>query len=107
MTRWDVKCVPRASAPCRPVWPRSRTLDRRSRRRSARRSSHISDRRMPDPPEGEAGRSGHTSIPRRALQAARREVHAMRASKEIGDDAFHQMEEDLDWIEMADGSKGE
>jgi monovalent cation/hydrogen antiporter len=60
-----------------------------------------------DPAEGEARRSGHTSIHRRALQAARREVHAMRASKEIGDDAFHQMEEDLDWIEMADGSKGE
>jgi len=27
----------------------------------------------------------------------------MRASDEIGDDAFHQMEEELDWIEMADG----
>jgi hypothetical protein len=30
----------------------------------------------------------------------------MRTSDEIGDDAFHQMEEELDWIEMADG-KGE
>jgi hypothetical protein len=25
----------------------------------------------------------------------------MRASGEIGDDAFHQIEEELDWIEMA------
>jgi CPA1 family monovalent cation:H+ antiporter len=25
----------------------------------------------------------------------------MRASDEIGDDAFHQMEEELDWLEMA------
>jgi len=32
---------------------------------------------------------------------------ATRASDEIGDDAFHQMEEELDWIEMADGGKGE
>jgi hypothetical protein len=30
----------------------------------------------------------------------------MRASGEIGDDAFHQMEQEFDWIEMADG-KGE
>jgi CPA1 family monovalent cation:H+ antiporter len=25
----------------------------------------------------------------------------MRASGEIGDDAFHRVEEDLDWLEMA------
>jgi hypothetical protein len=25
----------------------------------------------------------------------------MRASGEIGDDAFHRMEEELDWLEMA------
>jgi CPA1 family monovalent cation:H+ antiporter len=60
-----------------------------------------------DPAEGEARRSGHTSMHRQALSAARQAVHAMRASNEIGDDAFHLMEEDLDWIEMADGSKGE
>jgi hypothetical protein len=29
----------------------------------------------------------------------------MRASEEIGDDAFHQMEEELDWIEMSAGGK--
>jgi hypothetical protein len=27
----------------------------------------------------------------------------MRASDEIGDDAFHQVEEELDWLEMATG----
>ena len=53
--------------------------------------------------EGEARRSAHTEIHRRAIHAARREVHAMRASAEIGDDAFHLMEEHLDWLEMADG----
>ena len=31
----------------------------------------------------------------------------MRANDEIGDDAFHQMEEELDWIEMAGGGKDE
>jgi hypothetical protein len=25
----------------------------------------------------------------------------MRANDEIGDDAFHRMEEELDWLEMA------
>jgi monovalent cation/hydrogen antiporter len=43
----------------------------------------------------------HGKIHRTALEAARHAVHAMRASDEIGDDAFHQMEEELDWMEMA------
>src|SRR5205809_4847712 len=58
-----------------------------------------------DPDEGEARRFVHGDIHRRALQAARQAVLAMRASDEIGDDAFHQMEEELDWIEMAGGGK--
>ena len=29
----------------------------------------------------------------------------MRASDEIGDDAFHRMEEELDWLEMAGGGR--
>ena len=38
-------------------------------------------------------------------KAARQAVLAMRASDEIGDDAFHEVEEELDWLEMADGGK--
>jgi CPA1 family monovalent cation:H+ antiporter len=45
-------------------------------------------------------RSTHSEIHRGALQAARQAVLAMRANDEIGDDAFHQMEEELDWLEM-------
>jgi monovalent cation/hydrogen antiporter len=52
-------------------------------------------------------RSAHREIYRGALQAARQAVLAMRASDEIGDDAFHRIEEELDWLEMADGRKGE
>jgi CPA1 family monovalent cation:H+ antiporter len=58
-----------------------------------------------NPEEGEARRFAHADIRRRALQAARQAVHAMRASEDIGDDAFHQLEEELDWIEMAGGGK--
>jgi Na+/H+ antiporter len=58
-----------------------------------------------DPEEGDARRFAHSDIHRRAIQAARQAVLAMRASDEIGDDAFHQMEEELDWIEMAGGGK--
>jgi hypothetical protein len=29
----------------------------------------------------------------------------MRASDEIGDDAFHRIEEELDWLEMAGSAK--
>jgi CPA1 family monovalent cation:H+ antiporter len=56
-----------------------------------------------NPEEGNARRLAHGDIHRLALQAARQAVLAMRASDEIGDDAFHQMEEELDWIEMAGG----
>jgi CPA1 family monovalent cation:H+ antiporter len=31
----------------------------------------------------------------------------MRVNHEIGDDAFHRMEEELDWLEMAGRSKDE
>jgi Na+/H+ antiporter len=52
-------------------------------------------------------RSAHVEMYRAALQAARQAVLAMRANNEIGDDAFHLVEEDLDWLEMAVGSKPE
>ena len=47
--------------------------------------------------------AAHSEIHRTALLAARRAVIAMRDNDEIGDDAFHQMEEELDWLEMAGG----
>ena len=53
------------------------------------------------------GASPHHDIHRRAIAAARRAVLAMRASEEIGDDAFHQVEEALDWIEMSGGNEKE
>jgi CPA1 family monovalent cation:H+ antiporter len=55
-------------------------------------------------PDRDAGRVAHSDLHRRVLQAARRAVLAMRANEEIGDDAFHQTEEELDWIEMSGGS---
>jgi monovalent cation/hydrogen antiporter len=53
--------------------------------------------------DAESSQSAHTDIHRRAIQAARQAVFAMRDNDEIGDDAFHQMEEELDWLEMAEG----
>ena len=61
-------------------------------------SAHLSDddaRRGSD--------SQHVELHQRALHAARERVLRMRANNEIGDDAFHQVEEDLDWLEMAGG----
>ena len=48
-----------------------------------------------------SSRSAHSDIHLRAVDAARRAVIDMRTNQEIGDDAFHQVEEDLDWLEMA------
>jgi CPA1 family monovalent cation:H+ antiporter len=50
-------------------------------------------------------RSEHGELVRGALQAARQAVIAMRANDEIGDDAFHRIEEELDWLEMAGGGE--
>jgi CPA1 family monovalent cation:H+ antiporter len=49
--------------------------------------------------------SPHAEMHYRALSAAREAILAMRASEEIGDDAFHRIEEDLDWMEMAGGRR--
>jgi monovalent cation/hydrogen antiporter len=38
----------------------------------------------------------------KALQAARQALLALRDSGEIGDDAFHTLENDLDWMEVSD-----
>ncbi len=51
------------------------------------------------------GDAAHGDLHREAVQAAREAVLAMRANDEIGDDAFHQMEEELDWLEMAGGAR--
>lgn len=59
-----------------------------------------------DEAAGEAGqvtRTAHNEIYRAAVQAARRAIIAMRSSDEIGDDAFHRMEEELDLLEMTGG----
>jgi CPA1 family monovalent cation:H+ antiporter len=53
-----------------------------------------------------AARPAHGDLHRTAVDAARQAVLAMRASDEIGDDAFHQMEEELDWLEMAGRTGG-
>ena len=61
----------------------------------------------PDPGVVAGRQSDHRDVHSRALQSARDAVLAMRASEEIGDDAFHQMEEELDWIEMSAGGNKE
>ena len=56
---------------------------------------------------GHERRADHNDFHRDALDAARQAVLAMRASNEIGDDAFHQLEEQLDWLEMIGDRKTE
>jgi monovalent cation/hydrogen antiporter len=53
---------------------------------------------------GDSTRSAHGDLHREALRAARQAVLAMRSNDEIGDDAFHQIEQELDWLEMAGGT---
>jgi CPA1 family monovalent cation:H+ antiporter len=69
-------------------------------------TAHLTPK-QPETQAGDATRSAHSDIHRAALEAARQAVHAMRANDEIGDDAFHQIEEELDWLEMAGGRESE
>jgi monovalent cation/hydrogen antiporter len=46
--------------------------------------------------------SGYDAAYAKALQSARQALLAMRSSGEIGDDAFHSLENDLDWMEVSD-----
>jgi CPA1 family monovalent cation:H+ antiporter len=47
-------------------------------------------------------RSGYEPAYRQALQSAREALLGLRDSGAIGDDAFHTLENDLDWMEVSD-----
>ena len=64
--------------------------------------AHVS--RVAAPPAADPGTSTHEELHRRALDAARRVIFDMRAKEDIGDDAFHRLEEEFDRIEMGIGS---
>ena len=55
--------------------------------------------------EPEEASADHTELHSRALAAARQVIFDLRATDEIGDDAFHQLEEEFDWIEMGSGGR--
>jgi Na+/H+ antiporter len=55
-----------------------------------------------DPARGVAtGELPADPLRRRAIAAARRAILRLRESEEIGDDAFHQLEEEFDWAELS------
>jgi CPA1 family monovalent cation:H+ antiporter len=62
-------------------------------------SAHLGGHGASDEEPGEADAS-HGDVHRRALEAARRAVFEMRDRDEIGDDAFHRLEAELDRVEV-------
>src|SRR5713226_4713511 len=55
-----------------------------------------------DPARGVAtGELPADPLRRRAIAAARRAILRLRESEEIGDDAFHRLEEEFDWAELS------
>jgi len=62
-------------------------------------ASHLEQERGEAEGEG-GGRSAHAAMHRRALVEARRVVLEMRTNGDIGDGAFHRLEEQLDWVEL-------
>ena len=49
---------------------------------------------------GNGRRMPHGGMHHKAVHSARQAVLAMRGNDEIGDDAFHQIEDALDWLEV-------
>jgi CPA1 family monovalent cation:H+ antiporter len=66
-------------------------------------AAHLGDGAEPVERRGRAAES-HEQIHRRAVDAARNAVLEMRDRYEIGDDAFHRVEETLDRIELGAGA---
>lgn len=63
-------------------------------------TAHLAYQRA-DADAGDTTRSAHRELHRGALQAARQVVLAMHDTGEIGDDAFHRLEEELDRLDIA------
>jgi monovalent cation/hydrogen antiporter len=78
-----------------------------SRNVPAKLSTLFAPNERADGDAGHATLSAHNEMHRKALQAPREAILTMRASDEIGDDAFHRLEEELDWLEMAGDTKSE
>jgi len=53
-----------------------------------------------DSADGDGPQTAHEHIHRRAIAAARQTILDLRSRDEIGDDAFHRLEEEFDWLEM-------
>jgi CPA1 family monovalent cation:H+ antiporter len=69
-------------------------------------TARLANQRVDSEADG-AARSTHRELFHAAIAAARQAVLAMRANDEIGDDAFHRMEEELDWLDMTVGNEEE
>ena len=58
--------------------------------------------RAEDDPDGVAsGELPADPLRRRAIDAARQSILSCAQSEEIGDDAFHRLEEEFDWAELS------
>jgi hypothetical protein len=52
-------------------------------------------------PTGDDSPAPYEELQLRAIRAARRITFEMRSRDDVGDDAFHRLEEEFDWIEMS------
>ncbi len=74
--------------------------------RGARRPSRIqrpARARLASRRRADLATTAHAALRRKAVVAARATIAEMRQTREIGDDAFHRLEEEFDWLEMSAG----
>ena len=72
----------------------------RSPAAAAVREGYLAAREVAASPEEPQGATEHDRLRLRAITAQRRTLHRLREEGAIGDEAFHRLEEEVDWAEL-------
>ena len=73
---------------------------------AAVRESYLAAREVAGNPDEPQGATEHDRLHLRAITAQRSALHRLREEGAIGDEAFHQLEEELDWAELSAAPAG-
>jgi len=71
-----------------------------SRAAAVVREGYLAAREVAASPEEPQSATEHDRLRLRAIAAQRRTLHRLRAEGAIGDEAFHRLEEEVDWAEL-------
>src|SRR5262245_17047953 len=80
--------------------------EERSSAAAAVREAYLAAREVAAHPDEPQGATEHDRLRLRAITAQRRTLHRLREEGAIGDEAFHRLEEEVDWAELGAAPAG-